>query len=268
VCNLHGTSNLSQYDRSGKFFAARNDGRGYCARRRTPTRRFAAPPGHFSALQLVVVLRSGSTLPRLIAIKDQPTFHFRLICSYGLIVAFEFAQLLFVWYGIRKTNTTFSDLVGGRWSSAWDVVRDIFFAGALWLLWMIASIVLVIAIHPEQHGTPDYYKILPQSALEIGLWVAVSAAAGFCEEIVYRGYLQRQFLALWQKAPVAIISQAVVFAAIHRYQGAFNVLVIGVMAILFVTFAVRRKSLRPGIIAHVWHDGLIGVVFFLVHYYG
>src|SRR3954453_14106646 len=60
----------------------------------------------FIAIQLFVVLRSGTVLPRLIAIKDEPTFHFRLACYYGVIIFFEFAQLLFVWYGIKKTNTT------------------------------------------------------------------------------------------------------------------------------------------------------------------
>jgi membrane protease YdiL (CAAX protease family) len=222
----------------------------------------------FLALQLVVVLRSGTVLPRLLAIKDEPTFHFRLACYYGLIIFIEFAQLLFVWYGIKKTNTTISDLIGGRWSSLWDVAKDVLFAGALWLLWMLATIVLVIAIHPQRHGIPDYYKILPRSALEISLWIAISASAGFCEEIVYRGYLQRQFLGLCQSLPVAVLCQAVIFAAIHRYEGMFNVLGICIMAILFGVFAARRKSLRPGIIAHMWHDGLIGVVFFLIHYFG
>jgi membrane protease YdiL (CAAX protease family) len=222
----------------------------------------------FIALQLVVVVRSGTVLPRLIAIKDEPTFHFRLACYYGVIIFFEFAQLLFVWYGIKKTNTTISDLIGGRWSSAWNVVKDVFFAGALWLLWMLATIVLAIAVRPQAHGIPDYYRILPRSPIEISLWIVISAAAGVCEEIVYRGYLQRQLLALWQNLPAAILCQAVVFAAIHRYQGAFNVLGICVMAILFGTFAARRKSLKPGIIAHIWHDGLIGVVFFLFNLNG
>lgn len=217
----------------------------------------------FLALQLIVVVRSGDSLSRLMAIKDDPTFHFHLVRSYGLLIFFELAQLLFVWYGIRKTNTTISDLIGGRWSSAWAVVKDVFIAVALWLLWMIAIIVLAIALHPQRHGAPDYYKILPRSPLEISLWIVISIAAGFCEEIVYRGYLQRQFLALWQSLPFAVFCQALIFAALHRYEGLFNVLAIGAMAVLFGTFAARRKSLRPGIMAHMWQDGWIGIVFFL-----
>jgi uncharacterized protein len=218
----------------------------------------------FIAIQLVVVARSGTVLPRLVAIKDEPTFHFHLACYYGLMIFFEFAQLLFIWYGIRKTNTTISDLIGGRWSSAWDVIKDAFFAGALWLLWMLATIVLAIAIQPQRQGVPDFYRILPRTPLEMSLWIAISVAAGFCEEIVFRGYLQRQFLALWQNLPLAVFCQAAVFGVAHRYQGVFNVLGICVMAILFGTFSARRKSLRPGIMAHMWHDGLVGVVFFLM----
>jgi membrane protease YdiL (CAAX protease family) len=222
----------------------------------------------FIAFQFVIVIRSGTFLPRLLAIKDAPTFHFYLACYYGTIIFLEFAQLLFVWYGIRQTNTTISDLVAGRWCSPRDIAKDILFAAALWLLWMLATIVLAIALQPQRHGIPDFYKILPRSLLEVSLWIAVSASAGFSEEIVYRGYLQRQFLGLWQSLPLAILCQALIFATIHRYEGTFNVLGIFVMAILFGTFAARRKSLRPGIIAHMWHDGLIGVAFFLVHYYG
>jgi uncharacterized protein len=222
----------------------------------------------FLALQIVVILRSGTVLPRLIAIKDEPTFHFRLACYYGLIIFFEFAQLLFVWYGIKKTNTKISDLVGGRWSSAWALVKDVFLAGALWLLWMLTTIVLAIALQPQQRGIPDFYKILPRSPLEVSLWIGISVSAGFCEEIVFRGYLQRQFLGLWQNLPLAITCQAVVFAAVHRYQGTFNVLGICAMAILFGALASRRNSLRPGILAHMWHDALVGVAFFLVHHFG
>jgi len=112
----------------------------------------------FSRFNSAAILGSGASLPRLFAIKDQHTFHFRLACLFGEIIAFEFAQLLFVWYGIRKTNTTISDLVGGRWSSTWDVAKDTLLAGALWLLWMLATIVLIIAIHPQRHGTPDFLK--------------------------------------------------------------------------------------------------------------
>jgi membrane protease YdiL (CAAX protease family) len=221
----------------------------------------------FLAFHVVIIMRSGTMLPRLIAIKDQPSFRVYLPCCYLVVITFELAQLLFVWYGIKQTNTTISDLVDGRWSSMWEVIKDVLFAGALWLLWMIAAIVLVIAFHPAQHETPKYYVILPHSALEVSLWLVMSVAAGFCEEIVYRGYLQRQFLALGQSLPLAIFFQALVFAAVHRYEGAFNVLVICAMAILFGSFAARRKSLRPGIIAHTWHDGLIGAVYFLMNRY-
>jgi hypothetical protein len=86
------------------------------------------------------------------------------------------------------------------------------------------------------------------------LWVGVSVSAGICEEIVYRGYLQRQFLALSRNFVIAILAQALIFGIGHAYQGAKQVVVITVLGLLFALLASWRKSLRPGIISHAWAD--------------
>jgi len=82
----------------------------------------------------------------------------------------------------------------------------------------------------------------------------MSITAGFCEELVYRGYLQRQFLVLTGSVALAVLAQAVLFGAGHWYQGVKMVIVITVLGVLFGVFARWRKSLRPGMIAHAWGD--------------
>ena len=84
--------------------------------------------------------------------------------------------------------------------------------------------------------------------------MGVSVSAGICEEIVYRGYLQRQFLALTRSSIVAVLAQAVIFGLGHAYQGAKQVVVITVLGLLYGLLAWWRKSLRPGILAHAWSD--------------
>jgi hypothetical protein len=64
---------------------------------------------------------------------------------------------------------------------------------------------------------------------EIFLWLLVSLSAGFCEELVFRGYLQRQFHAATGNVVVAVALQAIVFGLVHTYQGWKPVLVITVL---------------------------------------
>jgi hypothetical protein len=49
--------------------------------------------------------------------------------------------------------------------------------------------------------------MLPQTTVEVFLWVLVSITAGFCEEIQSRGYLQQQLHALSGNVVVAVLAQ-------------------------------------------------------------
>ena len=53
--------------------------------------------------------------------------------------------------------------------------------------------------------------LAPHSALEILLWIALSISAGVCEEMAFRGFLQRQLHALSGNIVVAVLAQGVLF---------------------------------------------------------
>ena len=53
--------------------------------------------------------------------------------------------------------------------------------------------------------------IAPHTYLEAGLFVLLSVFAGLFEEIIFRGYLQRQFGALSQNAFLGIVASAAIF---------------------------------------------------------
>ena len=97
--------------------------------------------------------------------------------------------------------------------------------------------------------------------LEFALWTVVCATAGFVEEFVFRGYLQRQFGAWFRNAYAGIAISALVFGAGHLYQGVTSAAMIAVVGLCFSLVAHFTKSLVPGMIAHAWEDlfsGLIG----------
>ena len=82
----------------------------------------------------------------------------------------------------------------------------------------------------------------------------MSLAAGFCEELVFRGYLQRQFHAATGSIAAAVALQAIVFGPVHTYQGWKPVLVITVLGVLYGTLVGLRRDLRSSMIAHAWAD--------------
>jgi len=102
--------------------------------------------------------------------------------------------------------------------------------------------------------------MLPHGGAEITLWIALSVTAGICEETIFRGYLQRQFMALTKSAPAGILLSAATFGAAHAYQGFRMVILIGLYGVMFGILAYWRGSVRPGMIAHAWQDSLGGVV--------
>jgi uncharacterized protein len=95
-------------------------------------------------------------------------------------------------------------------------------------------------------------------AVEVLMWLLVSVAAGIGEEIIFRGYLQKQFHAATRSLAVAVVLLGLVFGLIRTYQGWKQVMVIAPLGILYGTLAAWRRSLGANIIAHVWSDVLEG----------
>jgi membrane protease YdiL (CAAX protease family) len=194
-----------------------------------------APPGP----QLVE--RRGSALPIYLS----------------LIVA-EWALLRFVVAGgLRRTGTRLRDLLGERWSSWKDVARDVVIALAVWAVWGLGEMLAARWLGPDT--AKDISALLPRGPAEIAAWVGLSLTAGFCEEAIFRGYLQTQFRALTGSALVAVLLQAVIFGVSHGYQGLRNVIVITVLGALYGALALWRRSLKPGIILHAWTDIFSGI---------
>ena len=217
-------------------------------------------------IQSAIAINGSLGVSRLTTIRDPTAFQFYLRCSYLFGIGLAWFQVFFVVYGLRKTQTSISSLIGSRWNSTWAVVKDVLLGVAFWLLWIVVLIVLVIAFQPHHAKTPSYIALLPRTTIDVGLWFAISLSAGFCEELVFRGYLQRQFLALTKNQSYAVIGQAIVFGLGHAYQGSFNMMAISVEGILLGWLAARRKSLRPGMIAHAWQDAVIGAMFFAMNH--
>lgn len=175
---------------------------------------------------------------------------------YISVIVFEWLLLLYVRKGVRKRGVRLRDLVGGRWATPKEVVKDFALGAALWAVW-----IGLMNPHILGAGTNTAQGLLPQGIIESLAWIPLALSAGFCEELAFRGYLQQQFLAITGSAGWAVFIQAVVFGVGHLYEGVGPMGRIILFGVLFGLLALWRKSLRPGIIAHAWSD-IFGVIIF------
>ncbi|HET9282914.1 MAG TPA: CPBP family intramembrane glutamic endopeptidase [Candidatus Angelobacter sp.] len=224
---------------------------------------------------------------------------------YGGTFLFELIIVLVIWFGIRSRGVSMRELIGGRWASVESFLLDIALAIGFILVANLILIPLRMAL-----GTLDLHHankqleetkrmlghLIPRSKIEAAFFVVLSAAAGLFEEIIFRGYLQRQFGALAhsayvgylqrlfeplarnayvgylqrlfrplaRSAYVGIIASGIVFGLSHAYQGIRMMVVIAVYGSLFGIMTHLRRSLRPGMIAHAGQDALSGIALYLL----
>ncbi len=185
--------------------------------------------------------------------------------QYLFVVCFELAIVGYIWFfGLRRSGTTLADLIGGRWKRWTDVLRD---AGVALLFWLVVAAFLIAAhfvIGPNDLRLKAIDLIAPRGAVEMITWFVVSVSAGVCEEIGFRGYLQKQFSAFTGRTWPAVALQAILFGAVHSYQGLRGAITLAGYGVLFGILAVRRKSLRPGMIQHTAQDFLSGIAASLI----
>jgi len=200
------------------------------------------------------------------AAPSQLASHSKAIPIYLTAIFMDWALLYYCWGGVHHSGGTVSTLSGGRWTSWKDVLIDLGIALPFWVLWEGAAYgahwLLAGAAGPGGAKTVD--SLLPRSLLEILIWIATSITAGVCEEMAFRGYLQRQLHALSGNIAVAVLAQGLVFGLFHSYQGWKNVVVISVLGVLFGALAAWRGNLRANIMVHAWADTWEGWLKFVV----
>ncbi|HVB58563.1 MAG TPA: type II CAAX endopeptidase family protein [Candidatus Acidoferrales bacterium] len=232
-------------------------------------RSLVAPLWHTIVFLIVVLgtgLLQGYQQPKLAAIQLRSR-----LPLYASMIVFELILLAYVWLlGLRPAGKRLRDLIGGKWSSLRDVLSDISAAIVFWVL--VAGV--LIALQKVLGGSTAEMKavkvLLPQTFPEMAAWIILASTAGFCEEVVFRGYLQRQFFAMTGSLNLAVVLQAIVFGSAHLYQGTKSALTITIYGAMFGILAAVRKSLRPGMIQHAGQDifsGIAGSLLARRHYF-
>lgn len=186
---------------------------------------------------------------------------------YIVTIAAEWILLLLTWWGLCLRRVSLADLIGFR-RGLRALAEDFAAAAVFWIMAMVvlAAIGIVLRL---LHFTPQQKTLAalaPRTSSEMLLWIALSITAGFCEECVFRGYFLRQFSSVAHRLWIGVLCSSLLFGISHGYEGAAGMIAITAYGALFCLLAIARNSLRPGMIAHAWHDIFTGAALVLLRH--
>lgn len=212
----------------------------------------------------------------------------RLI-TYGVTALLEFAMVAWVAFGLRLRRISLRSLFGSVPTDIRSIALDVGIAFIFWIGSLLVLATMAIAwigvenavthlhapVHAGQPSTPDQkqkqavnavLQLAPSNAKEVAGWVLLCVLVGIAEELIFRGYLQRQFSA-WGRghAAVGVVFSALIFGGAHGYEGMRSMFLLSVFGSLFSLLALFRRSLRAGIFAHSFHDLIAGLTLAILH---
>jgi membrane protease YdiL (CAAX protease family) len=181
------------------------------------------------------------------------------VIPYLSLIGLQLLWVRFIHVGLKAHGHSLFELTGGRWTSARDVFVDLL-AGATGFF---AAATTAEALSMALGGIPaNTAFLLPHGVPESVLWVLVSVTAGSCEEIVFRGYLQRQLAALTGSVTAGILLQAIAFGISHGYQGLAPMAITGSYGLVLGMLAWWSGNIRASALAHAATDIVAGLTRF------
>jgi uncharacterized protein len=220
-----------------------------------PENHAVAPAWHTVLVVLIMLGLSGLSaysqgLPSVGNTRNQ-------IARYVTAIAMEWLMLGFIWLGLRLRKQRMRILLGENWRGARQILRDL----GIGVLFLVGSNIVLSLISHLLKAVPNAATlgILPHTPAEIAVFSLLTVTAGICEEMIFRGYLQRQFSVFFRSTAVAVVLQGIMFGAAHGYQTPKFMLIILVYGMMFGILAHSRRSVRPGMFAHFLQDLITGI---------
>ncbi len=212
--------------------------------------------------------------------------------TYGTTAGLELVLIGWVALGVKLRGVPLRSLFGEASTSFRSIAVDfgvaiLFWIGSLMVLGTIAMMWISIEslithkpipIQTSKSGQPTIprtqqdeaakavVQLAPTNGKEIACWLLLCMLVGVAEELVFRGYLQSQFIA-WARGAAAagVVFSSLVFGAAHGYEGVRAMFLLSVFGALFSGLALFRRNLRAGIFAHSWHDAVAGLTVAFLH---
>ena len=218
----------------------------------------------FLIVGVIIPLRTVfGTQPQLKNIRFNTRLKLQLYWGNNLWLWILTAIVAGVWWG---NGRSWSD-IGLGWPpaipSGLPLYVLLFFMGLY-----ITDTIMEVSGRDQVEETREHMEndlgFLPQTAYEFFHYIFLALTAGICEEFIFRGYFIRYFQ-MWigdgeSTHTLAILLPALIFGAVHFYQGWQAVIKVSAMAVMFGYVFVHTESLWLLMALHAMVDLIGGAI--------
>jgi membrane protease YdiL (CAAX protease family) len=184
------------------------------------------------------------------------------LLRYGSTLALEWLLLGSVIAGIFDRRAFFLNAFAHRersWLESLGLGVAVYCTGLLTLAVIGSALYFTPLFHKRNEDV--IMAMLPHTAVQFAIWFLVSLTAGVCEEVIFRGYLQQQFIGWTQRPILSIVVAGALFGSLHLYEGLAAIVPLAALGILFGLVVRQLKGdLRAVIVAHTLQDFLVALL--------
>lgn len=193
--------------------------------------------------------------------------HTRTLLRFCMVLtAFLWTVFVIALAGIRRHGAiTMRQIIGAENRGRFTVAVHLGISVLVLVVMILIGNVANVLLGPFQHDGSTFQSLVARTPVEALAFLVLALSAGFVEEIVFRGYMQRQCQALLGNTVLASLAQIAVFTYGHLYQGWLRLVPVVLIALVLTVTALWRRSLVPGMIAHGFGDGLVSFLYFFKH---
>ncbi len=209
----------------------------------------------------IVVPWRGAVRVRALMRRDALTSVDR-IALYASTIAFQWLATAIILWRATARGYRLADL-GLALPSPWLAVTVGVALSALISFNQAVSIRRLASLPSDKQGFMRALtlKLMPHNAPERLAFFALVATVALCEEIIYRGFIQRLFLNVSHGSiTIAILGAAVFFSLAHLYQGRRGLVVTFLAGAIFSAVCAWTGSLVPTMAAHFVADLSVGLL--------
>ena len=188
--------------------------------------------------------------------------YFQIIIAAVLILiasAIEYRKDLFKSLGFQRKRINVKSLL----------ITAPLFGALLFLFYFYIMVPSVTYLTGQPMDFSIFETYTGNLSATMSLLVLIWISAAFGEEIVFRGYLMRQFIKFFGSSKISLVINILlfgfIFGWIHSYQGISGQLITGIIGMFFaIIFHIRKNDLWFNIAVHGFFD-TTAIVFI---YYG